>query len=255
MRKNYNADSVKNSAFYKVYKSHVTFVQKWCTILNFFKSQKSINNTIIDDVSKSPKSPSKFELVTFQNRPKLTPKNPTFKINNFDMEEIAELKKVIEIQKSEISQLNKIIENLTRELDFKEKLMDKSTLQESFDPTPNKPFQFEKLSSKSQDEFFNKNIISLINKERKPIGDDENLSDEEKMEDSAFKCNVKNLIWEEKKRKLLLFEDLNLEINLEKDFTKTKNLLVVIMTIRNRRDDEIKEINVTFGNSEGYFIF
>ena len=104
MRKNYNADSVKNSAFYKVYKSHVTFVQKWWTMFNFFKTQKTINNTVIVE-AKSPKSPSNLKLVTFQNRPKLS---PTFKINNLDMEEIAELKKVIAIQKQEILQLNKI---------------------------------------------------------------------------------------------------------------------------------------------------
>ena len=247
MKKNFEKESIKNSRFYRAYKSNYFFMSKIMKIFSFRRaSEENIKKEKNFSIQMSSNTPSHF-----QKNYKINVAKNIHPITNENDDEVEELKNIILVQKNEISKLHKIIENLQNELDHKEKILEKNykhdnSLEESL------------TNSRPQEEtsyFYKPNIAAHL-KENVCVGlsgDEEIFDEESNKERFEENCESKNIVWDSCQDTCLVYDENDLEIKLEKEATKNSHLFVICIIIKNKGEFPLDDIKISFVSSEGFY--
>lgn len=230
MKRNCENESVKNNLFYKAYKSNLAFVEKFSNALKGNKTKTALKKTEMT-IQKSYKTENHDD------------KQPSNKLTIYhENETLNDLKNHNEIQKNEISHLHRILDKMTRELEFK---FENSNSKRKINDFENSSSSFRVHEETS---YFNKSILNQ--KRQTPhLGDEEILGED--LDQSDFKNDFENVIWESNRKSILWVKENEFEMKFEKEITKTPHLFSIICNLKNKSDSNLNEINFSISNSEG----
>lgn len=240
---NHDNETLKNNVFYKVYKEGLA--HSFSKILKSRKSREGTKMSQKPPTRINDESPfsgfNEIELI----RSESMKKTQNLGKSTFLKGSFGNVKKVLEMKDLEIAQLQKIIQKLNKGIEIKENYIEKSL----------RYHDIKDLSITSRDgdsNYFNKSIAIQKNPH---IGDEEIYEEEDEKTDSFYRnLKIQSYFWGIKKKNLTISDDEHLNLHFWKECYNLSQFFEIKYSVGNKTDETLCEVDVSFTNSESYYI-